>query len=237
MLSQLRDSYIKFRGTYVVQKRRQHEYAINRYYAHLIDPFFTKLVYDLKLTPNMVTIFTGLLGIGAALSFLYEHWITGAILLQLHHFFDGADGNLARLTDRCTPFGAKLDQYSDQIVRLVLFVCLAISADVALWAKLLLPVTILFDVWIVHNVILPYSRKHSLVRANWKKKILDKGIIPGFDIFTIFFIISIASLFHRIEYAVYLIIIFKNLDWIYRAWECIKTNKLLKKNNMEHKKV
>lgn len=220
----LRGKYLRFKSKYVVKQRRPYEYAINRYYAHIIDPFFTKLVYDLKLTPNAVTVITGVIGVCAGLSFLFQQWVLGAILLQFHHMMDGADGNLARLTNRCTEFGAKLDQLSDQIVRFVLFVCLAISVDVEIWAKWLLPITILFDVWVVQRFILPFSRRYDLRRARWKQWFLDKGIIPGFDIFTIYFIISISGLFGIMEISVYLIIVMKNLDWIYRVYECVKTS-------------
>ena len=223
MLTKLTNRYQHFKNKYVVRQRRQHEYAVNRYYAHIVDPFFTKLVYDLRMTPNMVTLLTGLLGVASGVAFLYQQWILGAVLLQLHHYFDGADGNLARLTNRCTPFGAKLDQISDQIVKLVLFICLAISVDVAVWAKLALPLTIWLDVLIVHVVILPFARQHSLRRARWKQWFLDRGIIPGLDIFTIFFIISLSALTGWLNVAVYLIIVLKNVDWVYRVWECVRT--------------
>ncbi|SEN65304.1 CDP-alcohol phosphatidyltransferase family protein [Paenibacillus sp. OV219] len=224
MLAALINRYKRFKSKYVVRQRRQHEYLINRYYAHLIDPFFTKLVYDLGMSPNVVTVITGALGVLVGVSFLLHQWVIGAILLQLHHFFDGADGNLARLTNRCTPFGAKLDQFCDQIVRLVLFISLPIAVESPLWAKLALPATMLFDVWVIHNVVLPFARKHGLHRARWKQWVLARGIIPGIDIFTIFFIISIAALSGWLAQAVFIIIALKNLDWMYRVWECVKTN-------------
>jgi phosphatidylglycerophosphate synthase len=222
---------MQFKRKYVVRTRRQHEYIINRYYAHLIDPFFTKLVYDLKMTPNMVTVLTGLIGVGASVTFLLKMWTVGAILLQLHHFFDGADGNLARLTNRCTPFGAKLDQISDQVVRLLLFTSLAIGVDVALWAKIALPLTMIFDVWIIHFVVLPFARKYPLIRSRWKLWFLEKGVIPGFDIFTIFFLVSATALLGWVEVAIYCIIVLKNLDWMYRVYECVKTKCLQKKES------
>lgn len=223
VLKRWADKYRRFKSKYVVQQRRPQEYAVNRYYAHVIDPFFTKLVYDLRMSPNMVTVLTGLIGVGAGVCFLFEQWIAGAVLLQLHHFLDGADGNLARLTNRCTPLGARLDKISDQTVRFAVFVGLAISVDVALWAKIMLPLTIYLDLLVVHAFVLPYARKHPLKRARWKNWFLQKGIIPGFDIFTIFFLVSVAALFGWMEPAVYGIIVLKNTDWLYRVWECVKT--------------
>ncbi len=218
--------YNSFYRKYIVQQRREHEYAINRYYAHLIDPFFTKLAYDLKMTPNMVTVLACILGLSAAGAFVFEYWIAGAVLLQLHHYFDGVDGNLARLTNRCTPLGAKLDKISDQIVRLVLFVTIAVIVDVPLWARLAFVFTIYFDIFIVHYYVLPFMRRHNIIRAKWKQWFLDRGIIPAFDAFTVFFLISVFAVFQRLDILVYVVIAGKNLDWIYRVWECLRTKML-----------
>lgn len=223
MLRNLAAHYERFRKKIVVQQRRPQEYIVNRYYAHLIDPFFTKLAYDLRMSPNAVTILAGLVGVASGFLFLMKYWAIGAILLQLHHLLDGADGNLARLTGRITPMGAKLDRICDQLVRLVVFVGVAIGADVPLWAKILLPLTIYVDVLVVHAFVLPFARKHTLIRSRWKQWFLDRGIIPGFDIFTVFFVLSLFALMNKIHLAVYLIIVLKNLDWLYRVWECIKT--------------
>lgn len=215
--------YKQFKAKYIVRERRKYEYAVNRYYAHLIDPFFTKIVYDLKMTPNMVTILAGILGISVGILFLLDYLIIGAILLQLHHFMDGADGNLARLTNRCSPFGAKLDQWVDQIVRLVLFVSIAIVADANLWIKILFVLTIYVDVIVIHKYVLPFMRKYTIKRAKWKEWFLSKGIIPGFDIFLVYFLITIFAIIDRLDLLVYTVIIGKNLDWIYRVWECLKS--------------
>lgn len=218
--------YQIFKKKYIVQQRREHEYAINRYYAHIIDPFFTKIVYDLKLTPNIVTVIAGLLGVGAAVSFIFGYWITGAILLQLHHFMDGADGNLARLTNNCSTLGAKLDKFFDQLVRIVLFFTLAIIVDVSIWTRVLFILTIYWDLFIVHYYILPFMRRNKIKRTKWKEWFLSKGIIPGFDHFTIFFLISLGAIFQRLDIVIYIVIIFKNIDWLYRLWECLKTKYL-----------
>ncbi len=214
------EAYRRFRARYIVQQRRQHEYLINRYYAHLIDPFFTKWVHDLGMAPNQVTMLALLAGLGSALGFYLDHWITAALLLQLHHFLDGADGNLARLTNTGSEFGAKLDRISDQLVRLVLFPVVALSADVPVWAQWGFLLTIYFDLWIVHAVILPCMRRVPLVRAPWKQWCLDRGIIPGFDHFTLFFLISLGGLLGRLDWVIWLTLVAKNLDWLYRLHEC-----------------
>lgn len=228
------EKYQLFKNKYVVRERRPQEYFVNKYYAHILDPFFTKLVYDLKLTPNVVTVIAGLFGVGSGISFLFGKWILAAILLQLHHLLDGADGNLARLTNNCTDFGAKLDHYVDQIVRFVLFISIAIVVDLSIWIKVLFVLTIYIDVWVVHQFVLPFMKKYSLVRAKWKQWFLSKGIIPAFDIFLVYFLISIFAIIGKIELLVYIVIIGKNMDWLYRVWECLKTKYFLDKERKAH---
>lgn len=224
MLRNLAVRYARFKKTVVVEQRRPQEYFINRYYAHVIDPFFTKLAHALKLSPNAVTLAACLAGVAAGWAFGMKYWAMGAILLQLHHFLDGADGNLARLTGRVTPFGAKLDRYCDQLVRLTVFIGVAAGTTVPLWAKIGLLLTIYIDLWVIHAFVLPYAKQHPLKRARWKQWFLDRGIIPGFDIFTVYFLLSLSALTNWLDQAVYLIIVLKNLDWIYRVWECAKTS-------------
>ena len=175
MLSEVVEYYQNFKKRYIIKERRKHEYFVNRYYAHVIDPFFTKLVYDLRMTPNQVTALSFLVGASAAVSFATYHWVTGAILLQLHHFLDGADGNLARLTNRCTPFGAKLDQICDQVLRLLLFVGIAWAVEVPIWIRVAFVGTIYLDLAVVHYYVLPFARTNELIRATWKQWFLHKG--------------------------------------------------------------
>ncbi|MBU8881193.1 CDP-alcohol phosphatidyltransferase family protein [Bacillus sp. FJAT-29790] len=223
------NKYKAFRSRYVVQKRRPEEYLFNKYYAHLIDPFFTKLAYDLNLKPNTVTVFSGILGICSGIAFIFGYYILGGILLQLHHLVDGADGNLARLTNQCSDFGAKLDSYTDQLVRVIVLVGIIFAANAPIWVDLLLILTFLLDILVVHQFVLPFMRKNGIVRSAWKQWFLNRGVIPAFDIFTIYFIISVFAVIQRIDILIYVLIVLKNIDWMYRVWECVKTTILLKR--------
>ena len=219
----------------MVQERRKYEYLVNRYYAHLIDPFFTKVAYDLGLSPNMVTVIACITGVCSGLALLSNYWVLSALLLQLHHYLDGVDGNLARLTGRCTPFGAKLDQISDQIVRFVVFIAVALVADTPAWSKVFFIVTIYLDLAVVHFFITPFSRRNRLIRSRWKEWFLERGIIPGFDVFTMYFLVSVFALLRRPDIVVYVVIVLKNLDWMYRVWECWRTGRLQAANAFRHK--
>ena len=63
--------------------------------------FFKKL----KVHPNVVTIFSIILGIGAGVMFYYpdmKHTLLGILLLMWANHYDSADGQLARLTGQKT---------------------------------------------------------------------------------------------------------------------------------------
>jgi len=183
--------YWDFYDQYVVCVRRHPEYAVNRYYAHLVDPLLTKWAYDLRLSPNVVTTMALIAGLATAVCLLTGAYLSAAILLQLHHLLDGADGNLARLTQRCTPGGARYDQLSDRIVRVAVFSSVAWAADVSwTWRVGFLGILIL-DHLVVQYYIVPFMARVDLERSRWKSWFLDRGIIPGFDHFTLFFLISV----------------------------------------------
>ncbi|WMT19794.1 CDP-alcohol phosphatidyltransferase family protein [Parageobacillus toebii] len=223
--------YKSFKSRYVVMQRREHEYIFNKYYAHLIDPFFTKIAYDLKLSPNMVTVLSGFLGVGSGISFMCHQYVLGGILLQLHHFVDGADGNLARLTNRCTAFGAKLDRNVDLIVRITVLLGIMVAANAHLLTNVLLVLTFFLDIVVVHKFVLPFMKKNGIIRSKWKQWFLDRGIIPAFDTFTLYFIISVFAILNQMQILIYVLIVLKNIDWLYRVWECTKTYYIVKNKN------
>ena len=218
--------YCDYRKKWVPRERRSAEYLINKYYGDVVAVFVVRLAYALKLTPNMLTVASLCFGAAAAGFLLTHNWTAAAVFLQMHYFFDLADGTLARLTQKNTPFGAKLDSYSDQAVRLILFLSIAVVAKVPFWVKVFFISTIYMDTAVVHLYVLPFMKKHRLVRAHWKQWFLDRGIIPGFDIFTVFFLITVFAVAGRLDILVYVVIAGKNLDWLYRVWECWKTGYL-----------
>ncbi|MDP6978757.1 MAG: CDP-alcohol phosphatidyltransferase family protein [Myxococcota bacterium] len=215
--------YWDFYDRYVVTVRRDPEYPVNRYYAHLLDPFLTKWAHDFGLSPNAVTTLGLFAGLGCAVALLNGSFLAAAALLQLHHLLDGADGNLARLTDRCTESGARYDQWSDRTTRIAVFGALAWAAPVSsTWALAFLTILVL-DHIVVHAFILPFMSTVSLKRARWKAWFLDRGLIPGFDHFTLFFLVSACAVVGRLDLAIYFGTSLKALDVGYRLWECLKS--------------
>ena len=132
--------YLDYRKQWVPTERRTAEYFINKYYGDVVALPIVRLAYALQLTPNMLTVASPFLV--AAAGFLLTHnWLAAAVFLQLHYFFDLADGP-ARLTRKSTHL-AKLDRYSDQAVGLRSSAIAA--AKVPFWAKALFVSTIHLD--------------------------------------------------------------------------------------------
>ena len=101
---------------------------------HLIHPLASRLVpifARLRVTPNAVSIMGMLFGILSAVAY-YRYWdfryaTTGFALMVAWHVMDGADGQLARLTQTYSYFGKVLDGISDNVTFLAVYTALAIS--------------------------------------------------------------------------------------------------------------
>ncbi|MBN2535706.1 MAG: CDP-alcohol phosphatidyltransferase family protein [Spirochaetales bacterium] len=109
--------------------------GVKKLYFKSVKPFYTEelagtfifrpvgflvalLSKSLKISPNMLSIIRGILGIwGGVLFFMgtVESIFYGAMVLIVSQVFDFADGQLARLTDKTTRFGVVLDGIGDGI--------------------------------------------------------------------------------------------------------------------------
>ncbi|MFN3425173.1 MAG: CDP-alcohol phosphatidyltransferase family protein [Novosphingobium meiothermophilum] len=109
---------------------------------HLYHPLAWRLAKALAhtpATPNMVSVFGGLLVVAAGVVYFNMDatggtwrlgWPWGAMLgMALHmswHVVDGADGDLARITGRSSPIGEMVDGICDYVSHIVLYVLLAL---------------------------------------------------------------------------------------------------------------
>ncbi len=92
----------------------------------------TPLALRLGLTPNQVTGFSVLLGLGAAGAFAGGRWwslVLGAVLLQLSLVVDCVDGDVARFRRMFSPVGAWLDASTDRLKEFACYGGLAWGAD------------------------------------------------------------------------------------------------------------
>ncbi len=84
---------------------------INRRISVKISKFLAK--YD-RITPNIITMASFLMGLLAAFFFFISHPMLGGITTQIAAILDGCDGEIARIKRLATKYGAALDAVSDR---------------------------------------------------------------------------------------------------------------------------
>ena len=85
--------------------------------AHLV----VVALLPLRVPPPLVAAASGATGIAAAVELAQGRFLLAALLVQLKTVLDNADGQLARLSGRITPFGRYLDSELDLVVNAALF--------------------------------------------------------------------------------------------------------------------
>jgi phosphatidylglycerophosphate synthase len=107
---------------------------MSRYFARPISISFSRRLAPLGVTPNQMTIVSGLIGLAAAPFFLSAApamQVIGGLLFVAHSVLDGCDGELARLTFRESRLGGLLDFFSDNLVHVAIFTCMAVGWSLA----------------------------------------------------------------------------------------------------------
>lgn len=87
---------------------------IRTWYGRLLKPFLLFLA-SFGITPAMLTIGSLLLMLVSGFAFSQNHLLLGGVFLLLGGLLDGIDGELARVTNHATKFGAFLDSICDHL--------------------------------------------------------------------------------------------------------------------------
>ena len=87
---------------------------IRTWYGRLLKPFLL-LLASFGITPAMLTIGSLLLMLVSGFVFSQNHLFIGGVFLLLGGLLDGIDGELARVTNHATKFGAFLDSICDHL--------------------------------------------------------------------------------------------------------------------------
>lgn len=109
--------------------------ALNLYLYHPLAWQIARRLAVTAVTPNMVSVASGLMVVAAAAAYSLPGWPLPALFgLALHmgwHVLDGADGDLARLTGRSGPSGELIDGIADYASHIVLYIAMALLLQAA----------------------------------------------------------------------------------------------------------
>ncbi|MFN5086408.1 MAG: CDP-alcohol phosphatidyltransferase family protein [Novosphingobium sp.] len=110
------------------QRPRELQDPLNHYIYHPLAWQLARGLARTPITPNMVSVFGGLMVVAAGIVYANLAWPVGAALgMALHmgwHVVDGADGDLARMTGRTSPIGEMVDGVCDYASHIVLYLIL-----------------------------------------------------------------------------------------------------------------
>jgi phosphatidylglycerophosphate synthase len=101
-----------------------------RYFDRHISMGVSRRLIETAVTPNMMTVFSTVLGLIGAACFLggaRPAYVAGSLLVWLHSVLDGCDGELARVRFQESPFGSDLDFWGDNLVHVALFSCIGLG--------------------------------------------------------------------------------------------------------------
>jgi len=100
------------------------EYFYDRF-LRLVSIYITKLFLYTKITANQVSVLSMLVGIIAGVFFSFRepiYWIYAFLLIQLFHFLDAVDGEIARYRKEASPIGKYFDLMAHGVVIASIFI-------------------------------------------------------------------------------------------------------------------
>jgi hypothetical protein len=111
--------------------------------------YITPLLYNNKITPNMITTLSLILGILSSIFLYKDKCKLAALFTLLAYFFDCVDGHLARKYNMVTIFGDYYDHFSD-IFKFSLILVIFYIKNKKKFFKIIIPITIMFLLMIIH---------------------------------------------------------------------------------------
>ena len=104
--------------------------VVDTYFNRPLGRFLSKVLIHTAVTPNQVTVASGIIGLASAWFFAeggHTAGIIGALLLQLAALVDCVDGDIARVMFKESPLGKWLDLALDNVVHVAVFATIAVG--------------------------------------------------------------------------------------------------------------
>ncbi len=150
---------------------------INRKISTRITPFLVRFDF---VTPNRFTIFSSLLGITAGLLFLTKNYLLAGIVTQISSIIDGCDGEIARIKNLSSKFGAVLDSVLDRYVDtfIIFSIFLTLEKNLTTYIAFFLSVT--------GTILVSYISHLTKIRPYFATRDIRLFIIMVFSILSVF---------------------------------------------------
>lgn len=170
-------------------------FRLNKYIYRPIASLVVRLLFNTKITPNQVTVFSFAWSLAAAALFFLggrQNALIGAILIQVAQVLDCADGMLARAKNISSDFGAYLDLFLDRVSDFLFIACIAFGVyrtggDINLLLISVFAMGLHFLQTVLHYLTNQYRNRKSAgeteeARAVFLLAILVFGALNRFDI-------------------------------------------------------
>lgn len=200
------------------------DYFFNRYYFRPIGLRLVPIFAKTSITPNQLTILAFVIGLASAFSFWSRYYLIGAILIHLQIILDVCDGGLARYKGLVSNFGAKLDATFDTTLWFIIFLALAVSAEIELYLLIGVWITLIIHLLVTRRIF-PYIAKNTTKERWFNKWFVKRKLRFGFDEVLMLITISLLAPFGLIIPIFWITIIGRNSDWIYRLIETERAGK------------
>ncbi len=107
-----------------------------------------KAFIKLGLTPSTITFVAMITGVLSSVLFYFNLGFLSVCILWFSGYLDAVDGNMARRVNKSTKFGTLMDILFDRIVEVSLIIAMALRVPSAIFAMVLLSVSIIISMTI-----------------------------------------------------------------------------------------
>ncbi|WNF36239.1 CDP-alcohol phosphatidyltransferase family protein [Bacillaceae bacterium IKA-2] len=145
-----------------------------------------KGLLKLGLSANQVTLISFCIGVSTGLLIYFGYPIIAVVVLWLSGFLDAVDGTMARLT-KPSSWGTVLDVTLDRLVEISVILGLAFAFPDAMWALLLLSVSIIFSMTVFLTVG-AVSENKGMKSFHYQAGLAERT--EGFILFTLMILLA-----------------------------------------------
>jgi phosphatidylglycerophosphate synthase len=191
---------------------------VDTWFNRSLSRLMTRALVGTRISPNTVTVISflvGLIGVALIATRRWELALLGALVFQLSAAIDCVDGEIARLTYRFSPLGARLDLALDNVVHVALFATLGWAAVPLLGAPLALGLGAMAALGGVISFGLVYRLNFGDERGHTGRvrRILDRVTNRDFSVLVI-----AAALASRFDLLLGAIALGTHLFWVVLLW-------------------